>query len=82
MSDPFVTLDATGQAELVHRGEVQPLELIDAAIARIERINPALNAVITPLFDRARAQAVSPFVNNSNFVPPMSSAASLPSFRG
>lgn len=32
-------------------------ELVDAAIERIERINPKLNAVITPLFGKARAQA-------------------------
>jgi amidase len=57
--DPFVSLDATEQAELVRRGDVHPLELIDAAIARIERLNPMLNAVITPLFDQARVQATS-----------------------
>jgi amidase len=50
-------LDATAQAELIRRGEIAPIELVDAAIARIERLNPALNAVITPLFDKARAQA-------------------------
>ena len=59
MADEFATLDATAQAELVRRREVQPLELVDAAIAHVERLNPALNAVITPLFDRARAQATS-----------------------
>ena len=47
-------LDATAQAELVRRGEVTPLDLVDAAIARIERANPVLNAVVTPTFDRAR----------------------------
>jgi amidase len=57
--DPFATLDATAQAELVQRGEIQPIELVDAAIARIERLNPSLNAVITPLFEQARRQAVS-----------------------
>src|SRR5215212_3910298 len=59
MLDPFVTLDATAQAELVRRGEVQPIDLVNAAIARIERLNPMLNAVITPLFEQARAQAVA-----------------------
>ena len=53
------TMDATGQAELVRRRELSPLELVDAAIARIERLNPKLNAVITPLFDDARQWAVS-----------------------
>jgi amidase len=50
-------LDATAQAELVRRGEVSPRELVDAAIARIERDNAALGAVIIPLFDQARDAA-------------------------
>ena len=50
-------LDATAQAELVRRGEASPAELVDAAIARIEALNPQLNAVITPLFDKAREAA-------------------------
>jgi amidase len=55
----LATMDATAQAELVRRRELTPLELVDAAIARIERLNPKLNAVITPLFDEARAAAAS-----------------------
>jgi amidase len=55
--DPFVSLDATAQAELVRRGEVTPLELVDAAIARIERHNPKLNAVTQQQFDTARLRA-------------------------
>jgi amidase len=54
-SDPW--LDATTQAELVARGEVSSLELVDAAIARVEALNPALNAVIHERFDRARDEA-------------------------
>jgi len=53
----IAALDATAQAELVRRGAVSPRELVDAAIARIEKLNPRLNAVIIPLFDRARARA-------------------------
>jgi amidase len=55
--DELTALDATAQAELVRRGEVQAIELVDAAIARIEMLDPTLNAVITPTFDRARRQA-------------------------
>jgi len=51
-------LDATGQADLVRRGEVSPLELVDEAIGRIERLNPTLNAVIHQHFERARTQAL------------------------
>src|SRR5881397_597002 len=44
---------ATAQAALVRRREASPRELVDAAIARIEKVNPGLNAVITPLFEKA-----------------------------
>ena len=55
MTDPW--LDATEQAELVRSGEVKPLELVDEAIARVEELNPRLNAVIHAQFDRAREAA-------------------------
>ena len=54
MADAF--LDATAQAELVRTGEASPLELVDDAITRIEKLNGELNAVIHPLFDKARAR--------------------------
>jgi amidase len=56
-SDDTAWLDATGQAELVRRGKASPTELVEAAIARIEQLNPQLNAVIHPLFERARTEA-------------------------
>jgi amidase len=58
--DELATLDATAQAELVRRRDLTPLELVDSAIERIERLNPKVNAVITPLFEEARAAATSP----------------------
>src|SRR6266852_2205794 len=57
MSDELAFLDATAQADLVRRRKASPAELVDAAIARIEAINPKLNAVIIPLFEKARAEA-------------------------
>ena len=51
------TLDATAMAELVQRGEAQPVELVEQAIERIEATNPELNAVIVPLFEQALAEA-------------------------
>jgi amidase len=36
---------------------VKPLELVEAAIARIERLNPRLNAVVAPMYDEARRRA-------------------------
>ena len=50
--------DATAQAELVRKKEVQPIELVDASIARIEETNPQLNAVVTKMFDQARKTAM------------------------
>jgi amidase len=57
LSVEIAEMDATAQAELLRRGEVAPIELVDAAIARIERLNPAINAVITPMFELARTTA-------------------------
>src|SRR5262245_3744395 len=57
MADDLALLDATAQAELVRRGAISPRELVEAAIARIERLNPRLNAVIHPALERARAAA-------------------------
>jgi len=57
LSNELARRDATAQAELVRNKEVKPIELVDAAIERIERINPQLNAVVTPMFDQARASA-------------------------
>ena len=59
MTDP-TWLDATAQADLVRRGEVSPAELVDAAIERIEKVNPAVNAVIHERFDKARSEAAAP----------------------
>ena len=60
MPDDLAALDATAQAALVRHGDVAPRELIDAAIARLERLNPRLNAVIHPALERARAVAAGP----------------------
>jgi amidase len=52
-------IDATEQARLVRDGDASPAELVEDAIARVETLNPQLNAVIHPLFDEARAAAAS-----------------------
>ena len=51
------SLDATAQAELVRRGDASPLELVEEAINRAEKVNGELNAIIHPLYDKAREQA-------------------------
>jgi amidase len=58
-SDPLAQLDAWELAELVRRGDVTPAELVEAAIARIERVDSRLNAVVARLFDDARALVAS-----------------------
>ncbi len=50
-------LDATAQATLVRERRITPAELVDAAIAAIERVNPKINALIIETFAKARAQA-------------------------
>jgi len=50
-------MDARDQAALVRAGEVTPVELLEAAIARIEAADPALNAVVIRWFDHARQLA-------------------------
>ncbi|MDD9936451.1 MAG: amidase family protein, partial [Myxococcales bacterium] len=62
MSDELAALDATAQAALVTRRELSARELVDAAIERLERRNPELNAVIHSYLDlaRERADAVEP----------------------
>jgi amidase len=55
--DDVAAFDALGQAELVREDRVSPQELVEAAIERIERVNPKLNCVVTPLYEQARATA-------------------------
>jgi amidase len=52
----LATIDAVGQAQLVARGDVQPIELVEAALDRLARVNPTLNAVIHERAEAARAE--------------------------
>ena len=53
----YVDYDGLGLAELVRTREVAATEILEAAIRRIERLNPTLNAVVTKVYDEARAEA-------------------------
>ena len=53
----YESYDGLGLSHLVRRGDVTPLELLDEAIARIERHNPSLNAVVYKAYDEARKTA-------------------------
>ncbi|MCY1329431.1 6-aminohexanoate-cyclic-dimer hydrolase [compost metagenome] len=55
--DEFALLDAVAQAQLVATRQVTPLELVDAAIARIERLDRKINAVVERQFEQARTRA-------------------------
>jgi amidase len=48
------SLDAVEQANMVRSKQVSPLDLVDAAIARIEQFNPVINALASYDFERAR----------------------------
>ncbi|MGE3773004.1 MAG: amidase family protein, partial [Gammaproteobacteria bacterium] len=56
-TDPLA-LDATAQAELLRRGAIGARELAELAIARIEALNPTLNAVIHRRYEAARRELV------------------------
>ncbi|MDY6831558.1 MAG: amidase family protein [Thermodesulfobacteriota bacterium] len=56
----YDTYDAMGLAQLVRDKEATALELCEAAIARIEAVNPKINAVIHTMFDTARQAAAGP----------------------
>ena len=43
--DEYARHDATALAALVRAGEVTPDELLDAALARADAVNPAVNAI-------------------------------------
>ncbi|HVV16800.1 MAG TPA: amidase [Polyangia bacterium] len=53
----YGNFDALGLAELVRQRQVTPAELVDAAIARAERVNPRLGAIVRLLDDGARRAA-------------------------
>lgn len=60
-------MDATDQAALVAQGEVTPSELLEAAIERIDRSNPSLNAVVIEWFEHARSVAADPALPDGPF---------------
>ena len=56
MSDLF-RVSARAAVDLLRTGEVSPLDMVDAAAARIEATDGALNALPTPCIERARDHA-------------------------
>lgn len=67
--EDYVSRDSTGLAEGICKGHFTAAEVTDAAIARAEAVNPKVNAIAAPLFDRARAAAVGPLTGPLAGVP-------------
>lgn len=57
--DEFTGYDALGLAELIRNKDVSAKELTEVVITRIEAMNPSLNFMATPDFDRARTRAAA-----------------------
>jgi len=57
MNNPLVSLSAVDARRLIGSQQLSPVELLDACIAQIEAVNPAVNALAATCFERARAEA-------------------------
>ena len=57
MPEELMSMSALEQARAVRSGELSALELVEASLGQIERLNGELNAVVTPVAERARAEA-------------------------
>jgi amidase len=57
LAGELAQLDGVGVGMLVRSGQLSPVEVVEAAIRRIEALNPTLNAVITPTYERALSAA-------------------------
>src|SRR5258708_10985199 len=57
MNSSLVSLSAHAARRLIGSRQVSPVELLEACIAQIEALNPAVNALAATCFERARAEA-------------------------
>ncbi len=57
--EEYRRLDGLGLAELVATGEVAPSELLDLAATQIQSTNPEINALVTPMWEKAREAITS-----------------------
>jgi amidase len=68
--DALGELDAVGVAEGIRSGAISRAEVVEAAIARTEKVNPELNGLAYEAFDRARAcSAAQPYGGYFDGVP-------------
>jgi amidase len=61
-------LDGLALADLVRRREVTPAELLEEAIARAERVNPRVNAIVAPLYEQGRRDAAALAPSDAPFI--------------
>ncbi|MDT5021015.1 MAG: amidase [Mycobacterium sp.] len=85
--DALGHLDAVGVSEAIESGRVSRAEVVEAAIARTEAVNAALNGLAHKAFQRARAQAAAPpraglFSGVPTFIKDNVDVAGLPTMRG
>jgi amidase len=85
--DALGELDAVGVAAWISSGEISQIEAVEAAIARVQRVNPHLNAVQVEAFDRALAYARAdpksgPFAGVPSFIKDNVDVSGLPTCYG
>jgi amidase len=85
--DALGDLDAVALVEALKSGRVGRAEVVEAAIARTEAVNPALNGLVCSAFERARTEASAPlnrgfFSGVPTFVKDNVDVAGLPTMRG
>lgn len=86
--DALGELDAVALADAIKSGRLSRAEAVEAAIARTEAVNPALNGLACQAFDQARAKALEPgsdgefFAGVPTFVKDCVDVAGLPTMSG
>ena len=85
--DALGELDAVGMVDALRTGRVSRADLVEAAIARTEAVNPELNGLAHPTFERARAEAAKTgpggyFDGVPTFIKDNVDVAGMPTMRG
>lgn len=84
--DALGDLDAVALTEAITAGRISRSEVVEAAIARLEAVNPALNGLAYATFDRARGRAAGPhdgfFDGVPTFIKDNVAAAGMPTMQG
>ncbi|MGN6660563.1 MAG: amidase family protein, partial [Achromobacter mucicolens] len=57
LDDSLVSLTAVELRRMIGARQLSPVELLEACIARIQAVNPYINAVTATAYERARAEA-------------------------